>query len=134
MSQIKKSGTLTSKYKYRTGGMTSYRTEKIPGFQLAVLKPDPKKNKWQNIEDWIKETAKLDPEGFKDTMELVRETKKNYWWKRNKGMTKTKSMQHGVTLPIMLETAIKKHYPEVFTVKGILQKFMNKFPGFVVYK
>lgn len=111
-------------------------TEKVnePNFSVVFLKPDPNKGMWENIEQWIGECAKIDPQGFKDCLSVVKELKELYWRQRSKGMNKSGSMQHALTMPHEMQLAIKRYYPEIFRERALLAKFIRKFPGFVVYK
>lgn len=126
MKTIHQPGTIKTDKKVKTG-KHSYEYKRNPNFGILVLKPDLKKNKWDNIEDWIRDLIKLDPEDWKRSLYTIQQARMA---NKNKGYSKTKSRQYALIIPKNLELAIKKYYPEIFATNSSVEQFVKKFPGF----
>jgi hypothetical protein len=99
---------------------------------LYALKSEHAKglDKWERIDDIVRAYTQLHPTEVELTVRENQAQKKeqlNMW-----GATKDKSLRQGLAIPAGLLFAIEQVYPEVFSEKPELHKFMRKFQGFTV--
>lgn len=103
---------------------------KIDGIEIPVVEIGSHGDKWDKIEELIKDYAKLNPDEMVRQLEAIKYARRVQM--NDTASSKAKSLRWGISLPAGLLLLIKKFYPEVFTERREMRKFMRKFRGFTI--
>lgn len=130
--RIKDKGIIKVKKKriLKSGAGTIEETVALPNITVAFLIPNFKHDMWWNIEEWNRDLIKLRPEEIKGVIALVAEERKLQFNKF--ASTKDKSFRKTMVLPVELNLAIKRYFPQAYDNETNLNRLARMFPGYCV--